>query len=332
VGGSHRPSWTDSAPRLMRTFWNVLALATVSQAAYVPKPPTGTSRSRPRSTATTPDGNARMPFEPPDTYLRSTLQELSMQTAERWRLHDDTLQRSIAELFEFEHQRAATFERMGAHPYWADPRIHNFGNLGWRGLVHALVVPIATHAIDRFAYSGTDARKLLHVSEFPASAEVVDLCAGVGFSSARNGRVTAVDTSAMMLAVARLRRPDVQRFEVGNAEEWGETDSCDIATVMYGMHEMPGDARRRVLRNALRLAREKVLVVDIWPGFEPSPMMLSGEPFVLDYLANIEDDIDACAALEAPTLEGSAQWEVSRVDVVDQHVRMWKFERIDWGI
>ena len=244
--------WTDSAPRLMRTFWNVLALATVSQAAYVPKPPTGTSRSRPRSTATTPDGNARMPFEPPDTYLRSTLQELSMQvhtsarvpdlffpsaasivshltgsasilrhrtqTAERWRLHDDTLQRSIAELFEFEHQRAATFERMGAHPYWADPRIHNFGNLGWRGLVHALVVPIATHAIDRFAYSGTDARKLLHVSEFPASAEVVDLCAGVGFSSARNGRVTAVDTSAMMLAVARLRRPDVQRFEVGNAE------------------------------------------------------------------------------------------------------------------
>ena len=52
---------------------------------------------------------------------------------------------------------------------------------------------------------------------------------------------------------------------------------------MYGMHEMPGDARRRVLRNALRLAREKVLVVDIWPGFEPSPMMLSGAPLALGY-------------------------------------------------
>ena len=93
---------------------------------------------------------------------------------------------------------------------------------------------------------------------------------------------------------------------------------------MFGMHEMPAPARRRVIRNALRLAKDKVLVVDIWPGFAPTPMMLSGEPFVLDYLANIEDDVDASV--------DPLQWEVSRVDVVEQHVRMWKFERVDWGI
>ena len=103
-----------------------------------------------------------------------------------------------------------------------------------------------------------------------------------------------------------------------------QTDGTDIATVMFGMHEMPQEARRRVLRNALRIARETVLVVDIWPGFEPSPMMLSGEPYVLDYLGNIEGDIDATA--------DEMQWEVTRVDVVDSHVRMWKFERLDWGI
>ena len=101
-------------------------------------------------------------------------------------------------------------------------------------------------------------------------------------------------------------------------------DSCDIATVMFGMHEMPPDARRRVMRNALRIARHTVMVVDIWPGFEPTPMMLSGEPFVLDYLANIEDDVDAS--------HDPMSWEVTRVDVVDEHVRMWKFERLDWGI
>ena len=54
-------------------------------------------------------------------------------------------------------------------------------------------------------------------------------------------------------------------------------------------------------------------------------MMLSGEPFVLDYLANVERDVDA-------TLENQIEWEVTRVDVVDQHVRMWKFERNEWGI
>ena len=93
---------------------------------------------------------------------------------------------------------------------------------------------------------------------------------------------------------------------------------------MFGMHEMPQDGRRRVLRNALRIAKSKVMVVDIWPGFEPSPMMLSGEPFILEYLENIEGDVDAVAD---PTV-----WEVTRVDVVEQHVRMWKFERLDWGI
>ena len=288
--------------------------------------------------------------------------------------------RAVATLFEWEHERAAAFERFGKHEYWADPRIHNFGNQGWRGLLHALVVPFATHAIDRFAYDGVDARKVIHETEFPEGAEVVDLCCGVGFSPARNCHVTAVDTSEEMLTVAKLRRPDVQRFEVGNAETWGEVrfacqatsrlphtclapaaslvldhacrlleaahgsstrahrslralvhalgrtqeDSCDIATVMFGMHEMPGDARRRVLRNALRISRGTVLVVDIWPGFKPTPMMLSGEPFVLEYLAHIDDDVDA-------TLD-DMQWTVTRVDVVPKHVRMWRFEKLDWGI
>ena len=26
------------------------------------------------------------------------------------------------------------------------------------------------------------------------------------------------------------------------------------------------------------------------------------------------------------------EWEVTAVDVVEQHVRMWKFERLEWGI
>lgn len=237
----------------------------------------------------------------------------------------DPGQKFVRSLLEWEHERAFRFERAGQHKaYWRDPRIHNFGNTGWRGLLHAFVVPVATAAIDHFAYEGVDARKMLHENEFPAEATVVDLCSGVGFSPARNGQVTVVDTSQEMLTVARLRRPDVKKFEVGNAENWGEAQSFDIATMMFATHEMPGSARRRCIRNALRLARDKVMVVDIWPGFEPNDMMLSGEPYVLDYLANIESDVEASIDRH--------QWEVERVDVVEGHVRMWKFTRLDWGI
>ena len=120
-------------------------------------------------------------------------------------------------------------------------------------------------------------------------------------------------------------------FEQGNNEEWGETRAYDMATVMYNFHEMPSEARRSVLRNAQRLARQSVLVVDIWPGFEPTPMMLSGEPYVLDYLQNVDDDIDESAG---------PGWTVSRVELVPGHVRMWRLDRdddyarteLDWGI
>jgi len=93
---------------------------------------------------------------------------------------------------------------------------------------------------------------------------------------------------------------------------------------MFGLHEMPRDARRRVIRNALRIARSKVLLVDIWPGFTPSPMMLSGEPYLLEYLEHIDDDVAAS--------HEEMQWTLSSVDVVDRHVRMWKLESMDWGI
>ena len=226
----------------------------------------------------------------------------------------------VASLFEFEHRRAASCPRSGAShtSYWNDPRIHNFGNCGWRGLLHALVAPIATHAIDRFAYSGVDVRKQIHETLIPTDYDVVDLGCGVGFSCARNGRCRGVDTSEQMLRVARLRRPDV-RFEEGSSEDWGDDNCCDMATIMYNFHEMPSHARRRVLRNARRIARKSVLVVDIWPGFEPTPMMLSGEPYVHDYLANVEDDVASTVA--------NGGWTAMRLDIVEEHVTVWKIER-----
>ena len=44
-------------------------------------------------------------------------------------------------------------------PYWKDPRIHNMGNVGLRGGVHAVLAPVATRIIDRVAYGGEDVRE-----------------------------------------------------------------------------------------------------------------------------------------------------------------------------
>mmetsp|Transcript_2962 Transcript_2962/g.8617 ORF Transcript_2962/g.8617 Transcript_2962/m.8617 type:complete len:266 (-) Transcript_2962:447-1244(-) len=197
-------------------------------------------------------------------------------------------------------------------PYWFNPKIHNLGNVGVMGAIHALVAPLATHLIDRLAYGGADARKLVHATMRPEYS-VVDLACGVGFSSYKGA--LGVDTSAQMVAFARMRRPDCT-FVKGNAETFGEDASTDMVTVMFGFHEMPREARRKVLRNAARIARKEVIIVDIDPDFTPSDVMLSGEPYVLEYLRNVDEDISEVARNRA--------WKSARVNVVPGHVIMWR--------
>jgi SAM-dependent methyltransferase len=185
-------------------------------------------------------------------------------------------------------------------PYWYNPQIHTFGNVGLGGFFHALMAPLATAVIDRASYGGLDVRKVAH-DMIGTDKTVLDLCCGVGFSTMEGGH--AIDTSPMMLNVARFHRPDLS-FSFGNAETYGDTQGYDVVTIMYAMHEMPGDARKRVLANMMRVARESVVIVDIHPEFQETlakkPMngefFLMGEPNVLEYLTNIDTDVFSAAA------------------------------------
>ena len=140
-------------------------------------------------------------------------------------------------------------------PYWFDERIHRFGNIGLGGRFHALVAPLVTSLIDRLSYNGVDVRARVHAS-IPFGATVLDLCCGTGFSTPAGA--TGVDTSPAFLGMANLIHPD-RTFLKGNAETYGEPFSKDVVTIMFATHEMPREARRRVLANAARIARHQVL-------------------------------------------------------------------------
>ena len=210
-------------------------------------------------------------------------------------------------------------------PYWYNPRIHTLGNVGLGGWIHALMAPLATAVIDRASYGGMDVRKLAH-DMIGADKTVLDLCCGVGFSTMEGGH--AIDTSPMMLNVARFHRPD-SSFSFGNAETYGDTQGYDVVTIMYAMHEMPGDARKRVLANMMRVARESVVIVDIHPEFQKTlakkPMngefFLMGEPYVLEYLTNLDTDVFSAAATH------EKRWRVRRVTILADHVIMYRLDR-----
>lgn len=105
---------------------------------------------------------------------------------------------------------------------------------------------------------------------------------------------------------------------------------------------MPADGRRRVLRNAMRVAKKSVLVVDIHPDFQQTlaakPLQgasfLSGEPYVLDYLAKMDSDVFTSVPAST-TLEWG--WTAKRETLLSEHVAVWRLDRgtvphAIWGI
>ncbi len=85
--------------------------------------------------------------------------------------------------------------------YPFDPRIHNFGNTGLLGNIHAELAPYFTDLIDLKAYSGRNIRKEITDALNPNRNRILDLCCGVGLSTANNG--FGIDTSAEMITKAR---------------------------------------------------------------------------------------------------------------------------------
>jgi SAM-dependent methyltransferase len=167
-------------------------------------------------------------------------------------------------------------------PYWKNPKIHNIGN----GRLQSRLAPLATKIIDRVSYDGLDVRREIQDEYLKTNMTICDLCCGVGYSTARIG----VDTSTEMIDVAKKLHRN-KSFFVGNAENFGKESEFDVTTIMFAMHEIPRFARQTILKNAMRISKSQVIIVDISTEKVPNNIMLSGEPYMLEYQQNICWDI-----------------------------------------
>ena len=192
-------------------------------------------------------------------------------------------------------------------PYYYNNCIHNMGNIGPIGLLHACLAPTFTKIIDKKAYKGIDVRRKVY--ESLSSDSVLDLCCGTGFSTAPGG--TGVDTSPEMLSVADIFNPG-RTYDFGNAENYGDDKSFDYVTCMFAFHEMPNEAHYKIIENAKRIARNKVIIVDISTDYVPSEMMVLGEPYLLMYLQTIDGILG----------------DFKKKTIIEGHVDYWEYNNI----
>ena len=202
--------------------------------------------------------------------------------------------------------------------YPFNPNIHNLGNTGFSGAIHAEFAPLSISLIDIRAYNGRNIRQEIidklenKKSNSEPTNKILDLCCGVGISTAQYG----IDTSPQMINKAKRKYPN-KKFIVENSENFWKSNhldfftEIDIITCMFAFHEMPEYAHEKIINNSLRLASKKVVIVDLSPEYKSSKLMRDGEPYLLDYQKTIEKTME--------------KYSFKRTDYIPNHVTIWTY-------
>lgn len=203
------------------------------------------------------------------------------------------------------------------------PSIHNLGNVGPLGSMHARGARVVTSLIDKVAYGGRDMRS--EVAEVmkrshPESLSVLEVGCGVGtltkHLASRFESVIAVDTSKQMLHVAKQQSVEGVELLEMNGVDVAEHVRASVSISCMMFHELPKCAHKEVLRSMIAASDlEEAWIVDIDTTYTPSFTMLSGEPYLPDYLENIDSTIESVC--------GELSLELETFPVVEGHVRAW---------
>ena len=171
--------------------------------------------------------------------------------------------------------------------YYNNPKMHSLGNTGFSGRIHAELAAVATKYIDIVAYDGRNIRKEI-LDTFPKDMNILDLCCGIGISTADNG--CGIDTSMEMITRAFKTYPN-KKFDIGNAETYFPIIPINITTCFFAFHEIPQLSRLNIISRIKEYTYNKIVIVDIAPNYKPKNIMQIGEPYLQDYLNNIRTDL-----------------------------------------
>ena len=123
-----------------------------------------------------------------------------------------------------------------------------------------------------------------------------------------------IDTSKEMIERAKIiqtsKKPNTI-FTIGNAENYGKPKQFNTATIMFAFHEMPNYAHNKIIKNAKRITTDNILIIDISPNYKPSKIMLTGEPYLLNYKSTISDILK--------------KHNFSYVEYIPNHVGFWYY-------
>ena len=155
----------------------------------------------------------------------------------------------------------------------------------------------------RDAFEGAEVIAVDTSSEMLAVADLLTSPLRTATSSAVPARLQASGTTNTLFDIgdadtywtggSRAMQEDITYLQ-RNAEATGlASGAFDVVCAAFLLHEAPAAGRAKIIADARRLLRPggTFVVLDIARSYSPSPVMLSGEPYIDGYLENIEEDM-----------------------------------------
>ena len=201
--------------------------------------------------------------------------------------------------------------------WYYDNRIHNFGNIGLGGKFHAFMAPHTSKIIDRISYNNVNIRfrSIFNCNPYVYDRDmrILDFGCGVGISTSSleymfpRADITGLDCSVSMLNnCPKYKNIEFKKGLVHRTEY--EDESIDFINCMFLFHEVPREGRKEIFDEIVRILKPGGLlnILDIRMSYQPNVFMLAGEPFLLDYLNNFENEIGKLPfeELDKPVYDG----------------------------
>ena len=98
--------------------------------------------------------------------------------------------------------------------------------------------------------------------------------------------------------------------DIGNAETYYPINDIDVTSTFFALHEMPRFARQNLIKRTQEYTKKEIVFVDISTDYNPSPHMLIGEPYIKEYLKNIDEDLK----------------HFEKISIIDGQVSMWSLK------
>ena len=120
--------------------------------------------------------------------------------------------------------------------------------------------------------------------------KILDIGCGLGFSTSSTRGSLGIDNNLDTLQHAMELFPRKQ-FQFADVLFWESDNTYDVVTSMFYFHRNPRDVRQKIIQLGKTYADERVVIVDLAPGYIPNDIFSKRYPHLQDYLDTCSEDL-----------------------------------------